>query len=694
LHALFGLTVLLLVGALLVPIYQDLRQRTESEIVAKNTQAARSVFAALQVIRVERGPTRTTLGQADPASVEFTQITSELRAKSEVALAAMLRECALIDCVGPRKELLADLPQSVAKLKAIRSQVDDALRVPLKDRPPNISRDFNDAATDVVNRLEAMFNVLDDTVRMFDAETGELIEVKQLSWLARDGIGLERNLLSEGIIAGKLSSAAQKRITELRTQAAVTWPVVRQLVARLGFPKDVVELVRAAHEEAFVNYEKLRVSIYEALLSGRTPSVSGEDLIKSSNAALDRLADVANGALAATNRHVVAQIDQANRDLVLHVALLMVAILAGLAGISIVIRRVTRPVSAITEVMRRLADGDASVAIPGTSRRDELGEMATAVEVFRENAIERQRLAAERVRSEQDAASQRKIEMLHIANRFEVAIGNIVKVVSASADELEILAVTLANTTQATQELAKDVANASQEASKNALSVSTATEQMTSSAKEISLQASHATAIARDAVTQADKTTVGFSKLLNEAEQISAVVELITNIASQTNLLALNATIEAARAGAAGRGFAVVASEVKSLAQQTSQATEQVGRQVAAMQAHARDSALAINEIGQTIGHLSKASVLIQDAAHEQDTATGNIAHYASDSEKRTTEVARNLASLSHKTLEAGSVSAQVLSATYTLSRESNTLKVEVERFLTEIQNAGERRYG
>jgi methyl-accepting chemotaxis protein len=692
LHSLFGLLLALLIGVLFVPVYADLQQRSRSELVAKNTEAARSVFAALQVIRVERGPTRTTLGQPAPASADFTRLTAELRAKSQTAVTAMLRECALIDCVGSRKELLADFPQSLAKLQTIRLEVDGALRVPLNDRPPSIARDFDDAATDVVNRLEAMFSVLDDTVRMFDAETAELIEIKQLSWLARDGIGLERNYLSEGVITGNLSPTAQNRITELRTQATATWPVVRQLTARAGAPQDIVDLVKSANEEAFVKYEKIRASVYDALINGKTAAFSSEDVIASSNAALDRLADVSNGALGAAHRHVLRQLDQAGKNLLIHLGLLLVAILAGLGGIFIVIKRVTRPVAAITEVMRRLADGDATVAIPGTARGDELGEMATAVEIFKDNAIERQRLAAERLTADQEAARQRKTEILHIADRFEAVIANIVTALAASADELEVCASTLTHTTKDAQELAKNVAVASDEASKNALSISTSTEQMTSSSGEISSQASHATATALEAVAQAEKTIAGFTHLLKEAEQIGAVVELITNIADQTNLLALNASIEAARAGTAGRGFAVVASEVKSLAKQTAQATEQVGRQVTEMQRYARESAVAINEIRRTIGLFSEGSLSIQDAVQEQDAATREIAHYASDSGKRATDVARNLAGLSHKALEAGSASAQVLSATQALSRESNALKIQVEKFLAEIQEASERR--
>jgi methyl-accepting chemotaxis protein len=692
LHGLFGLMLVLLVAALLLPIYRDLQQRSKSALVAANVEAARSVFVALQFVRLERGPTRTTLEQAEPASEEFKAITADQRAKSAVALAALLRECDTTDCVGAQKELVTDLPGIIAKLNAVRAEVDVALRVPLAARRPNIARDFNKASTDLVNRLQAVFNVLDDRVRMFDAQTAELVEIKQLSWLARDGVGLERNFLTEGINARKLSPAAQAHIIELHTQATVSWPIVLALTRRPGVPSDVVNLVKTADHEAFGKYEKMRSGVYQSLLDGRPVTISADDIIKGSNAALDRLADVSNGALAATQRYVLDKINEANWGLAVHTTLLAIALFAGLAGMWIVRRRVTRPVHAITEVMRQLARGDSNVAIPGTARRDELGDMATAVEVFKVNAVERQRLAAERVTAEQQAAIQRKLEMQRVGDRFEAAVAGVVKTLSASVDELEVLAQAVDETAKATEHLAGSVAAASKDASEGALSLSTSTEQMSSSSREISLRVSHATAIAANAVTLADKTIADFGELLDGSQQIGAIVELITGIAEQTNLLALNASIEAARAGAAGRGFAVVASEVKALAQQTSQATEAVGRQVGAMQALAQNSASSLKEIGEIIGRLSEASAQIDSAAQEQDLSTREIAQYASSSRNRAAELAGDIASLSEKALASGSASAQVFSATQMLARECNTLRVEVEKFLKDILGASGRK--
>ncbi|HUC49603.1 MAG TPA: methyl-accepting chemotaxis protein [Xanthobacteraceae bacterium] len=688
LHALFGLMFLLVIGALLVSIYSHIQQRIDSQKALRNAQAARIVAAALQFVRVERGPIRATLEEPKPASAEVIASTANLRAKAQVALASVLRECAVIDCVGTKKELFTGLPGSIDKLAAVRKQVDVALSEPLSARPADISRDFDTSSTDLIIRLNTMFGVLSDRIRMFDAQAAELIEITQLGWLTRDGLGLERSFLYRSLMANKLAPEAQQRIIELRTQAEVTWRVVRQLAARAGAPKDVVTPINTADQVAFERYGPIRNDVYDALMKGKPVPVAPDAFVATSKDAVQRVADVSEAALAAAERHVSASLGEANRNLMLQGLLLAIALMAGLLGALIIVHRITRPIGAITATMRRLADGDASVEIPGSARLDEIGEMAAAVEVFKENAVERQRLAAERMAEQQRAADQRKQEIRGFADRFEAALGNIVTAVSASAEELEAVARTLAETMETAKDFAGKVAMASVDASKNVLSVSATTEEMTSSANEISLQTNEAAAIARQAVTQAEDTNVGVAGLSQAAERIGTVVELITKIAKQTNLLALNATIEAARAGPAGRGFAVVASEVKSLANETSKATDEVRKQVVAMQAATESVATTIKDVASTIGNISKISEVISSAVQMQDVATQDIARFTEDAGKKTAEVAQNIESVSHKAVEAGSASAQVLSAAQVLSRESNKLKSEIEKFLTRVRAA------
>jgi methyl-accepting chemotaxis protein len=689
LHALFGLMLALIIGVLLIPIYSDIQQQAKGQAALNDTRAARVIFTALQAARIERGPTRITLEGNEPASAEFIAVTSKVRADSEPAFASVLEQCAVIDCAGANKEVFAGLSASISKLKAIRLEVDAALRVPLKQRRPNIASDFNAASTDVVNRLEEMFRVLDEKVRMIDAETAELISIKQLAWLARDGIGLERNFLAQGLGAGRFSAAGQKRANELRSQADVTWPLVRQLAARPGVANEVVTAVQAAHEEAFVKYEQIRRAVYEANVSQKAAGISGDDLVTRSNTALDRLAQVADAALAAAEQRSAMIINEAHLNLVVHVAISILALSAGIFGFVIVVSRVTQPIRSITDIMRRIAEGNADIAIPGTARRDEIGEMATAVEIFKENALARQELAAERVTAEQRERNHRRAVMQKFADQFEGALGEIVKAVSSSAKDLHALAEVLVTTAQTTQELAGEVAVASEDASQNVLSVSSTTEEMTTTTANISSQAHHAASIAREAVEQAEKTSAGVADLSHVGERIGAVVKLISDIAEQTNLLALNATIEAARAGEAGRGFAVVASEVKSLATQTGNATKEIGEQISAMQAATQEAVRAVKGIDVTMGKVSEISKVINVAVHEHVAATQEIARYANDAGKRTTEVARSVSSVSHKALETGTASAKVLSATRSLSDEANKLRAEVDQFLAELRAAG-----
>src|SRR4051812_32490160 len=287
LRVLFSIMSFLVIALLLQPIWGDLRQRTESEVIVRHARAARVIFSALQNLRTERGPTRTTLEAEHPASVNFIAITNALRAKSQTALLAVMQECTAIDCAGAKPEIFAGLRDSVERLVAIRKEADLALPVALRERRPNVANEFNMTITDLIDRLEHMSKVVGEKVRMADAETAELIEIKELAWLARDGVGLERTALIEGLNAKALSAATQKKASDLRARAEVTWTMVRELAARPGVPAEVAGAVNVAQVQVFGTYEKMRGDLYIALTTGQTPHVSSEELIERSNLALD-----------------------------------------------------------------------------------------------------------------------------------------------------------------------------------------------------------------------------------------------------------------------------------------------------------------------------------------------------------------------------------------------------------------------
>ena len=369
----------------------------------------------------------------------------------------------------------------------------------------------------------------------------------------------------------------------------------------------------------------------------------------------------------------------------------IVAGLAALVGLGIAFftaRSIIGPLSGLTSSMLKLADGIFDVVVPGVDRKDEVGEMARTVEVFKKNGLEVERLKADQQEAERHAAQQRKADMVKLADDFEGAVGDIVATVSSASTQLEASASTLTTTADRSKQLAMTVSAASEEASTNVQSVASATEELSSSVNEISRQVQESARMAGDAVGQARTTSERVSELSKAAARIGDVVDLINTIAGQTNLLALNATIEAARAGEAGRGFAVVASEVKALAEQTAKATGEISQQITGIQAATQDSVGAIKEISGTIERLSEISSTIAAAVEEQGAATQEISRNVQHAAQGTQQVSSNVTDVQRGATETGSASSQVLSAAKSLSSDSNRLKNEVGKFLNSVRAA------
>ncbi len=365
----------------------------------------------------------------------------------------------------------------------------------------------------------------------------------------------------------------------------------------------------------------------------------------------------------------------------------------GVAGIGLVLnfvisRMISRPIVEIIGSMTALAEGNSNVEVPASERRDEIGQMAKALEVFRQNALEVEQLEAEKHERERQAAEEKRASMNALADQFEEALMGIVDTVTDSSNRMQSTAQSMSSVAEQTQNQASAVANAAEGASHNVQTAASAAEEMSASISEINRQVSESAEISNQANAEAERSNESVRGLADAASKIGEVIELISGIAEQTNLLALNATIEAARAGEAGKGFAVVASEVKNLATQTAKATEEIGTQISGMQSATGEAVEAIQSISHTIGQIKEISDTISGAMSEQGIATREIAASTQQAAGGTAEVGNTINDVASAASDTGDAAKEVLEVAVDLSDHAKTLRNQVEDFLGQVRAA------
>lgn len=370
-------------------------------------------------------------------------------------------------------------------------------------------------------------------------------------------------------------------------------------------------------------------------------------------------------------------------ELAIAIASLVIAVFAAV----LIARSIARPVQSMTAAMQRLAEGDLEIQVPATKFKDEIGDMANAVQIFKDNAVERIRLEGETA-EEAARRSSRQQRVDELINVFRTESGTLLDSVTENMNQLNSTAENLAEIAERTSERANGAASSSGNASENVQSVASATEQLGASIQEIGQQVNRTMEIVNKATSSAQSTNQQVSGLAEAAQKIGAVVSLISDIAEQTNLLALNATIEAARAGDAGRGFAVVASEVKQLAEQTAKATEEIGSQITGIQSSTNEAATAIDEIATTMQEVNSFTTNIASAVEEQDAAVKEISRNAQLASEGTSDVSENIGEVTSAVVDTRQSVDQMRGASNASAENSASLKHAVGRFLEDVAAA------
>jgi methyl-accepting chemotaxis protein len=520
----------------------------------------------------------------------------------------------------------------------------------------------------------------------------------------KEQAGQERATGAGGLAAGGFDQVAYARFVGL----AAAQEQLLGIFEKAAAPAQRRAFAQAMSEPVNAEVERMRQAIRAAGPAVAVPGMAAAAWFAATTSRIDilkRVEDLLAADLSATTGAIR---ETATNELFLAGLAAILVFAASMAAVLAMGRSITNPIRELSHTMTSLADGRLEIPVPGQDCRDEIGDMARAVEVLRTHAIDRLRLQEEqraaeiRVAEEQrraeaeelarqsaieeKALQERTAAMHKLADQFETVVGEIVNTVSSASNELEATADSLTHNAGITHDLSGAVATASADASSDMQSVAAATEELASSVADISRQLHESAGIAARAVQQADRTDVRIATLADAAARIGAVVNLITAIAEQTNLLALNATIEAARAGVAGKGFAVVASEVKALAGQTAKATEEIGQQIASIQNITRDSVTDIKAVGEIIGRIAEITVATSTTIDGQAAATREIARNVQRAAQGTAQIATDIGTVDRGAGETGAASEQLLAAARSLARENGQLKMEVDKFLSMVR--------
>ncbi len=688
LTALFGLLATGLVAICGTSMSSAWQQQATAQRRMEVGSITRYLFLAMQNMRIERGTVSAALIENEPVDAATLQDIRNLRARSAPALAEALDMLSHLD-FDDRDRWIAELRTKSAAVDTMRADADELL----SKRDSGTNAEFNDkwvaAVGTLVERMDALSSRLSSAVRLEDPFFDQMLTVKDLAWNVRSDAGVERLMIGDALAGGgTLSDDLRRKTTELHQRVNTMWAVLLNFVDDPRTPQRLRDSIARARETYFIRYIHDHDEVYQSLITGEGPRTTSRAWIQRSNPALDSLIGVANTAVDLAQTAAERISADARRHLLYQILLVLAAVLIGFLGLVKIRRNVIEPIVTLTIAMRHLAAGNTGTEIPNTTRRDELGAMARAVEIFKQAAIENARLRIEQDQINARTNAARRATASQLTRAFDAKIGKLVQSLKASASDMEGTARSMSETAEEAGQVSKLATAFAEQTSNNVREMAAATDKFATSAREIGSRVSASVGLVEKAVDDTRRTDNAVSILSERSERIEQIVKLISDIAAQTNLLALNATIESARAGQAGRGFGVVASEVKTLAAQTARATEEIASHVAQSQEATRDVVGAIKGVGSTIEQLHLIASAIAAAVEEQHAVAQEIARSVAEAASGTQEVTTNISHVRKAADHTGSTSTKVLAAATTLSQNSSELSREVELFLASVAAA------
>jgi len=686
LFCIVGTLGVLVVGFSGVNGYNAYRQYQAHASFMESDRISEALLKVTTDLAIERGLSNAPLHAPDALSADHRREIANVRASADKALPEILAQLRQIAALSGSKRALDEAERACRDYAAFRGKVDENLAKPKAERSAEVVDTFAPTITNVIDRLNKIRLIMEALVTSPDAAMMQLVQVRSLVAEMAEEAGRERAVFG-GNIAQKAPFTQNdiRKLSEHRGHIELVWTVLQAFRLRPSLPATVQDAISGIENAYIQKLSATRNAVLAAASTGQYP-LTGREWVDQSGVAIATIVKLVD-ATSALARTAADELSAGSfRYAVLYLALMTLGIGVSVLSLGILSRRVIGPLRAMTVAMEKLADGENAIDVPGVGRADEVGQMAAAVQIFKNNMIETDRLRAEQEKAKAQADGDKKAAMNRLADEFEANVTGIVRTVSKASIELQATAQSMSTTAEETSRQATAVATGSEQASSNVQTVAAASEQLSSSISEISRQVVEAARIAGHATEDAGRTNANVQALADAASKIGEVVTLISDIAGQTNLLALNATIEAARAGEAGKGFAVVASEVKSLASQTAKATQDIASQIKSIQGATADAVKAIETITATIGRINEITTTIASAVEQQGVATREISRNVQQASAGTAEVSANISGVTTAASETGSASIQVLGAATELTQQSQALRVQVDHFIAKVR--------